>query len=122
MFVCRDTLALFQAFRILFRQPLIIFAGRYPASGLFFEVAARVSGDFAATVRGVAIFVHALRIDIARDFRRRCFAEFGKQQLERGHMVAQIFVFQTFQALVFARRHAEGCAADIGGQDCVIAL
>lgn len=77
--------------------------------------------DLSAAPRGIRVFHHALRIVIAGDLCCGSLAQLGEQQLQRGHVVAQIFRLQPFKALVFRRRHAEGRFADLGGQDGVIA-
>jgi hypothetical protein len=47
------------------------------------------------------------------------FAEHGKDQLEVGHVVAEIFALQAFVGGVFAGCETEGCLEDFSGEDGV---
>jgi len=77
---------------------------------------ATVPPCFAATWLGG----ETLSVGGAGDLGGGGFAEHGKDQLEVGHVVAEIFALQAFVGGVFAGCEPEGCLEDFSGEDGVL--
>ncbi len=92
------------------------------AAGFFLQFASGVAGDGAALFGGDFVFGKALRVLRAGDLRRGGFAEHGEDQLQIGHVVAEVLPFQALMGGVFGRGEAEGGLGDFGGEDGVFEL
>src|SRR5579863_778382 len=76
------------------------------SAGLFFELTAGVAGDGTALAGGGLVLNESLCVSIPGDFGRGGFTEHREDQLEIGHVIAQVFTFQSLELLVFG-----GCEA-----------
>ncbi len=102
------------------RCQIVLFAHhRFAALG--FQRLARIACNGAALLRCHAVVGKAFGILAPGDFRGASLAQHGEDQLQIGHVVAQVVtgldLAQALKAAVRTGRYAEGGASDFGGED-----